>query len=95
MVDLILAVIQVMAGETVEGNKSTTAGWAEFQHAEHVLSAWPGMLNIRSIQCLVLKTMYLIYTSRNELAYDAVASMARLCFQLGLYNERLEFMFPI
>lgn len=85
MVDLIMAVIQVMTGETVEGNTSTTAGWAEFQHAEHILSslAWDGISNIRSIQCLVLKTMYLIYTNRNELAYDAVASMARLCFQLG------------
>jgi hypothetical protein len=90
MVELMMALVQVMTDERAEADRRIAAGWAEFQHAEHLLNhtTHKGVSNLRTIQCLVLKTVYLIYTDREDLAYDNVATMSRLCVRLGLNNQK-------
>lgn len=90
MVDLIMATLQVMAYEIMDADTTTVAGWTEFQHAEYLLNcdAWNRVSNLRTVQCLILETMYLLYADREELAYDAAISMSKLCFQLRLHDEK-------
>ncbi|KAF9886356.1 hypothetical protein FE257_011501 [Aspergillus nanangensis] len=88
-IELIMALLQIMTDETAGMGNATPVGWREFQSAESLLQrrSWNGISNLRTIQCLILKTMYLIYADRNDLAYDTVAVIVRICFQLGLHNQ--------
>lgn len=88
LVDLVMALEQIMTDDTA-CSSSIPPGWREFKHAERLLrdTAWKGIWNVKSVQCLTLKAMYLLYIDRWDLAYDVTGSVVRICFQLGLHNQ--------
>jgi hypothetical protein len=89
LVDLAMALIQVMTDEADESHQSAPPGWKEFSHAEtRIYSATcNGVPNLGTIQCLVLKAMYLLYTGKEDMSYDTMAVIGRLVFRLGLHSH--------
>jgi hypothetical protein len=64
-------------------------GWEEFCRAEKILNqvGWLGGGDILTIQCLSIKTRYLLYIRKPMGAYHCIGQAVRLCFQLGLHNQ--------
>ncbi|KAH4089167.1 hypothetical protein HBH70_026580 [Parastagonospora nodorum] len=67
-------------------------GWQHFLRAQHLLhhATWLGQGNLLTVQCLVAKTLYLVYTEKLSVAYDTVAMLVRLCFQLRLNRPSVD-----
>ena len=85
---LMSAVVKILDDFCSDDN--VTPGWSEFARAEHLLNhiirGHKG--NLVTIQCLILKSSYLLYVERQDWAYDEIGSAVRLCFQLGLHNQK-------
>ncbi|KAL6231998.1 hypothetical protein BDW75DRAFT_243426 [Aspergillus navahoensis] len=90
LVDLAMALIQVMTDEADdEAHQSAPPGWREFSHAKaRIYSAtWNSVPNLRTIQCLEVKAMYLLYTGKEDMSYDTMNLVVRLVSRLGLNSE--------
>ena len=86
-VKLVAAVVRIL-DEHCPDSKSIP-GWKEFVQAEHLLlqATWLGRGNLVTIQCLILKTLYLIFSEKHHAASDAIATAVRLCYQIGLHDQ--------
>ncbi|KIX06721.1 uncharacterized protein Z518_04697 [Rhinocladiella mackenziei CBS 650.93] len=88
LVYLIVAVVKIVKEFCAEDN--VVPGWYEFTRAEHLLNhvIRTGKGDLATTQCLILKASYLLYIERHDWAYDVMGTAVRLCFQLGLHNQK-------
>lgn len=89
LLNLIVAGAKVL--DTYCAESATQPGWAEFTHADLLLShtTWLGDGSLLTIQCMLLKALYCMFVDKPTAAVDAVNTAVRLCYQLGLHDERL------
>lgn len=68
---------------------SAVPGWQEFSRANHLLThtTWLGKGDVRTIQSLIIKALYLLYNEEYNAAYDAIGQTVRLCFQNSLHRQ--------
>ncbi|KAK4938712.1 hypothetical protein LTR10_020895 [Elasticomyces elasticus] len=64
-------------------------GWREFNYASETLDRLlPSMKpSLLAIQCLVIKTRYLLEVDNLGQAYDTISLTLRLAFQIGLHDQ--------
>ncbi|OCK79324.1 hypothetical protein K432DRAFT_405689 [Lepidopterella palustris CBS 459.81] len=88
LVNLIHAQIVFLTGDWTDASKVPPA-WDEFCRAENILNqlTWLGSGNILTIQCLLIKGLYLLYIENSDAAYNAMSQVVRLCFKLGLHDQ--------
>lgn len=87
LVNLIEAEVKALYENSSDPNQ--IPGWEEFCRAERILNqvGWLGGGDILTIQCLSIKTRYLLYIKKPMGAYHCIGQAVRLCFQLGLHNQ--------
>ncbi|KAK5047617.1 hypothetical protein LTR69_011504 [Exophiala sideris] len=88
LVYLVVAVVKIVQDFCPQDN--VIPGWYEFIRAEHLLNhiIRTGKGNLVTLQCLILKSSYLLYIERHDWAYDVMGTSVRLCFQLGIHNQQ-------
>jgi hypothetical protein len=87
LVNLVHAEVEILIGDCSESD--AIFGWRQFCTADSILQdlIWKGNANLMTIQCLLLKTRYLLYLERFNQAYDIMATAVRVCMQLGLHDQ--------
>lgn len=87
LLNLIHAEVRVLSDEWPTSVQAPA--WEEFCRAESILSrlTWLGNGNLMTIQCLLIKTRYLLYAEKPNGAYDTMGRVVRLCWQLGLHCQ--------
>ncbi|KAJ6166741.1 hypothetical protein N7470_002188 [Penicillium chermesinum] len=65
-------------------------GWTEYDRAERLLrdGSHSDRETLGTVQCFILKALYLICIDKFNLAYDTMGTVARLCYQLELHDEK-------
>ncbi|KAF9884968.1 hypothetical protein FE257_000878 [Aspergillus nanangensis] len=91
-VDLMTAAMKAMTEDAACISRSgrTMPGWAEYERAEHLLrdGCYSNGETLRTLQCSLVKVLYLATVDKFHLAYDTMGTVARLCYQLELHDER-------
>lgn len=64
-------------------------GWDRLQQASHLLAhtAWLADGNILTIQCLIVKALYLLFALEYRASYSAVGEAVRICYLIGLHAQ--------
>ena len=86
--NLIFAIVQCLHEDSYASIH--VPGWEEFCRAEDIIYrlVWLGNGNFMTLQCLIMKAMYHLYSGNSDAAYDTMGRAVRLCFQLGLHSKR-------
>lgn len=88
LVHFIIAVAKVLDEDwPVSTNVS---GMKDFLKADKLLdsSIWSGKVGLTTIQSLVVKTLFLIFSDRTSMAATAITLAVRLGYQLGIYDQK-------
>ena len=87
LINLMQAEVAILNDDWSHSNHAP--GWQEFCRAESILSrlTWLGSGNLLTIQCLLIKARYLLYSEKALGAYDAMGRVVRLCWHLGLHDQ--------
>ncbi|KAF2494376.1 hypothetical protein BU16DRAFT_589184 [Lophium mytilinum] len=87
LINLMHAEVKLLSDDW--SDSSLVPAWDEFCRAESILNrlTWLGNGNMLTIQCLLIKARYLLYIEKSDGAYDTMAKVVRLCFQLGLHDQ--------
>ena len=87
LVNFIIAEVKTLNNQCTDS--TFIPGWKDFCLAEHLLShtTWLGDGSLVTIQCLLIKSSFLLYIGKGNAAYDTLGRAVRLCFQIGLHNE--------
>jgi hypothetical protein len=87
LINLMHAEVKLLSDDW--SDSSSVPAWDEFCRAESILNrlTWLGNGNMLTIQCLLIKTRYLLYIEKSDGAYDTMARVVRLCYQLGLHDQ--------
>ncbi|KAF2803085.1 uncharacterized protein BDZ99DRAFT_576350 [Mytilinidion resinicola] len=87
MINLVFAVVKFL-NDYCAGSDGVPA-LDEFCRAQSILDrlAWPGNANLLTVQCLLLKTLYLLYIENMDAACDTMSQIVRLCFRLRLHDQ--------
>lgn len=87
LLSFILAAVNILCDTSAHCDQ--VPGWEEFCRGEELLDHSSSLekANILTIQTLLMKTLYYMYASQVNSAYDTMGTTVRLCFQLGLHNE--------
>lgn len=85
-----LVISLVKVAEEHQRDGSPVPGWAEFSRADHLLNHMfrNDQTNLTTMQCLLLKSSYLLNAARPDWAQNETAIAVRLCFQLGLNDSK-------
>lgn len=85
--NLMSAIVKILKADCPDSRK--VPGWQDFCRAEDIMYPliWLGNGDVMTLQCLIMKAMYLLYMERAESSYETMGHAVRLCFQLGLHNE--------
>jgi hypothetical protein len=88
LVNLIQAEVRILC--EIRSESQVAPGWTEFCRAEDIIDqlTWLGNGNIATIQCLLIKSIYLQYVEKVYVGHDALSNAVRLAFRLGLHNQR-------
>ncbi|KAG9568711.1 hypothetical protein KCU71_g3447, partial [Aureobasidium melanogenum] len=64
-------------------------GWESVQQASHLLAhtAWLASGNLLTIQCLIIKGLYLLAAQEYHASYGVVGEAVRLCYLTGLHVQ--------
>ena len=91
LVHLIEALLLIVEGQcTVIGD---SPGYERMQQAAHLL-AHTGRLaegNLLTVQCLVLKALYLLHAQETTASYSAISEAVRTSFLLGLHTGQHDY----
>ncbi|KAF2802341.1 uncharacterized protein BDZ99DRAFT_577019 [Mytilinidion resinicola] len=87
LINLMHAEVKLLSDDW--SDSSLVPAWDEFCRAESILNrlTWLGNGNMLTIQCLLIKARYLLYIEKSDGAYDTMAKVVRLCFQVGLHDQ--------
>ncbi|KAH8701513.1 hypothetical protein BGW36DRAFT_445050 [Talaromyces proteolyticus] len=88
LVHLVVAVAKVL-GENWTASTSVP-GWDNFIKAEKLLhsSMWSGRADLLTIQSLVVKTLFLIFSDHTTMASTAISLAIRLGYRLSIYDQK-------
>lgn len=89
LINLIQAEVKIVSQDWPES--SMVPAWEEFRRAECILDylKWLENGNVLTIQCLLVKARYLLYTEKAEAAYNTMSRAVHICFQRGLHKQSL------
>lgn len=89
LVNLIQAEVKILC-EKRSDSTAVAPGWTEYCRAEDILKqlTWLGNGDISTLQCLLVKSIYLFYVEKVYVGHDALGNAVRLAFRLGLHNQR-------
>lgn len=64
-------------------------GWARLQQASHLLAhtQWLADGNLLTIQCHIVKGLYLLFAQEYRASYGVVGDAVRLCYLIGLHVQ--------
>ncbi|KAH6988330.1 fungal-specific transcription factor domain-containing protein [Ilyonectria sp. MPI-CAGE-AT-0026] len=84
---LLLAKVSIL--EDFCDDDKNIPGWSRFLRAHHLMNhiIQDRKADLTTIQCLVLKSLYLLYLERADSAYDEMGTAVRLIFQLRLHDQ--------
>lgn len=88
LINLIHGIVQILHDNCLD--PKVVPGWQEFCRAESIMSqlfSFGGEGNIVTIQCLFLKSHYLLYLEKGDSAFDTMGRIVHLCFLLRLHNQ--------
>ncbi|KIW84523.1 hypothetical protein Z517_03773 [Fonsecaea pedrosoi CBS 271.37] len=88
LLNLIMAVAQV-ASDTSSGNDDSVPGYQQVCRAERLLNlaAWQDKPSLTTIQAMLVKSLYHLYTLKLNAAYATIGAAVRLCFSMGLHRD--------
>ncbi|KAH0386059.1 hypothetical protein KCU92_g2939, partial [Aureobasidium melanogenum] len=86
--NLVCAIVKILKEDCP--NSRQTPGWQEYCRAEDIMYrlSWIGNRNLMTVQCLILRTVYLLYLEKLQSTYDAIGRAVRLCFRLGYHVQK-------
>ncbi|KAG9600509.1 hypothetical protein KCU77_g3278, partial [Aureobasidium melanogenum] len=86
--NLVCAIVKILKEDCP--NSRQTPGWQEYCRAEDIMYrlSWIGNRNLMTVQCLILRTLYLLYLEKLQSTYDAIGRAVRLCFRLGYHVQK-------
>ncbi|KAH6988309.1 fungal-specific transcription factor domain-containing protein [Ilyonectria sp. MPI-CAGE-AT-0026] len=87
LVQLVAAKVSIL--QDFCNDNENLSGWHRFVRASHVLDhvIRDRKATLTTVQCLVLKCLYLLYVDRPDVAYDDIGVAVRIVFQLRLHDE--------
>jgi hypothetical protein len=88
LVNLIHGIVQILHDNCLD--PKIVPGWHEFCRAESIMNqllGFGGEGNILTVQCLFLKSHYLLYLEKGDSAFDTMGRIVHLCFLLRLHNQ--------
>jgi hypothetical protein len=87
LVQIITANVRILEDFSISDDN--VCGWSYFLRASHLINhvIRSGKVDMTTIQCLLLKSLYLLYNERADWAYDEIGVAVRLIFQLRLHDQ--------